>query len=360
MRHIVTPRGKILVSYVLFLTLIGCGGGNTDVVSGGASGHPSQTLSMSINAPSLPASTQQDFQNAVNLAISAGVKGALLTWKWSDLEPSPGVYNLSPFQQAVQYFSGSGFDILVGIQVIDTVSRAVPSDLQAAPFNSPQMTSRFHALLDRIAPSLGANVKYVSIGNEVDVYLAAHGSEWTPYQTFYEDGLAYLHQKAPEIQVGVTTTFAGASGTTQAQVSELNSRSDVLILTYYPLHGDFQVNSPESPVKDFPAMILLGGGKPIVLQEIGYPSNSLNGSSEAMEAQFVTQAFESWRNAGSRISYFNYFLEHDFSQTDCDSFGEFYGISNDVAFESYLCSLGLRRVDGTPKPAWNSFLTGAR
>ncbi|MGP8258306.1 MAG: hypothetical protein ACLQLR_09360 [Methanoregula sp.] len=344
----------------LILTLSGCGGGSVGAGSGGGNSSSSQIVSMSINTQSASSPTQQDLQNAANLAIGAGVKGVLLTWTWSELEPSPGVFDLSQLQPAIQYFSASGFKILLGIQVIDTVAKEVPSDLQTVAFDSPQMMSRFHALLDQITPSLASNVKYISIGNEVDVYLSSNPTEWTPYQAFYEDGLAYLHQKAPGIQIGVTETYPGFSGATKAQVSELNQSSDVVILTYYPLHGDYQVNSPESPATDFPTIVALSGGKPVVLQEVGYPSGSLNGSSEAMEAEFVTSALEAWHSAGSDIPYFNYFLEYDFSQTECDTFVQFYGLPNDAAFGSFLCSLGLRHSDGTAKPAWSSFVAGAQ
>ncbi len=232
--------------------------------------------------------------------------------------------------------------------------------MQTAAFDSPQMISRFHALIDQIKPTLAINVKYISIGNEVDVYLSSNPAEWTPCQTFYEDGLAYLHQNGPGVQIGVTETFPGFSGATKVQVSELNRSSDVVILTYYPLHGDYQVNSPESPATDFPGIVALSGGRPVVLQEVGYPSSSLNGSSEAMESQFVTSALEAWHSAGSKIPYFNYFLESDFSQSECDTFVQFYGLPNDTAFASFLCSLGLRHSDGSAKQAWSSFVAGAQ
>ena len=34
----------------------------------------------------------------------------------------------------------------------------------------------------------------------------------------------------------------------------------------------------------------------------------------------------------------------------------YYGLGGDQNFAAYLCSLGLRRVDGTPKPGWQALL----
>ena len=247
---------------------------------------------------------------------------------------------------------------MLGIQVINTVKREVPADLSNVAFDSPQMAARFHTLLDRVLPLLGSNAKYVSIGNEVDVYLQATG-QWSTYRAFYEDALAYVHLKRPGTSVGVTCTFSGTNAGNLANVQALNTRSDVFIFTYYPLHGDFQGNGPNSPATDFPQMLSWTGGKPLILQEVGYPSDPLTGSSAAQQAQFVTAAFAAWRAGGAGIPFFDYFIEHDFDPPTCVALAQYYGIPNDPAFTGYLCSLGLRADDGAVKPAWNNFVAAS-
>jgi hypothetical protein len=76
------------------------------------------------------------------------------------------------------------------------------------PFDSPKMIARFHALIDALAPIIDGHFLYMSIGNEVDVYLA-NKHEWAAYKTFYDDAVVYVHQKLPGIKVGVTVTFDG-------------------------------------------------------------------------------------------------------------------------------------------------------
>ena len=48
----------------------------------------------------------------------------------------------------------------------------------------------------------------------------------------------YVHAVAPWVKVGVTVTYDGAVGQ-KGQVADLNSRSDIFILTYYPLGPRF-------------------------------------------------------------------------------------------------------------------------
>jgi exo-beta-1,3-glucanase (GH17 family) len=201
--------------------------------------------------------------------------------------------------------------------------------------------------------------KYISIGNEVDAYLQARPDEWATYTRFYQDAVSYLHGNSPGLTVGVTTTFAGFSAASTTAVRTLNASSDVIILTYYPLQGDAQVLPASSPATDIPRMLSLAGGKPVILQEAGYPSGAPNASSEASQQQFVSELFQAWHGAGNSLPFVSYFLLYDFDPPTCSALGTYYG-SADPAFLSYLCTLGLRHSDGTAKPAWSTFVTAAQ
>lgn len=340
------------------LALLNCGGGSSAPPPPPPPPPPTQTLALAINPRSVPPPTQQDFDDAVNLAIAAGVKAVAVTFTWSSMEPVPQAIDLTQLRNTIAYFNARNMQIYLGLQVINTVKREVPPDLTNIAFDSPEMSARFHTLLDQVLPLLGTNAKYVSIGNEVDSYLAASG-EWSPYRAFYEDALAYIHQKRPGTLVGVTSTFTGTRDGSLANVQALNTKSDVIIFTYYPLHGNFQVDDPNSPATDFPLMLSWTGGRPLLLQEVGYPSDPLDGSSPDKAAQFVTAAFAAWRAGGARIPFFDYFIEHDFDPATCAALGQYYGIPNDPEFIAYLCSLGLRADDGSAKPAWSSFVAAA-
>jgi hypothetical protein len=221
------------------------------------------------------------------------------------------------------------------------------------------MRTRFHALIDSLRPDL-AHVSYLSIGNEVDPYLSSHPAEWATYKAFLTDAIAYVHSVAPSVKVGVTATFDGANGAAAADVAALNAASDVYILTYYPLTGDFGVRPPDAPLTDLPRMVSLAGVRPLILQEVGYPASTLLGSSEQLQAQFVTNVFDAWGPRGDRIPFLNVFLMHDFPQTLCDYFTQYYGLPGNERFSQFLCTLGLRKANGTPRLAWTAFVDAGR
>ncbi len=321
---------------------------------------PARVLAVSSNPRVAPAPAPPDFAGAIDLVAQAGARGSLLSWTWKALEPSPGVFKLDEVKEGLSYLGNTrGLDLLVGLQVINTTAKEVPSDLAAVPFDADVMKTRFHALVDALRPHLNRRVKYLSIGNEVDVYLTTHPQEWDAYKRFYRDGLAYVHAVAPWIKVGVTVTYDGAVGH-KGQIADLNSRSDVFILTYYPLGSHFIPRPPDAPMTDIAKMVELASRWPVILQEVGYPSSAVLASSELKQAQFVSEVFRAWNTSASRIPFLNFFLLHDLPAQLCEELAQYYGLPHDRNFQAFLCSLGLRYADGRPKAAWPALVKSAR
>jgi hypothetical protein len=286
------------------------------------------------------------------------VTGNFFSNPWSELEPSAGDFQLDDLVNGIDFFENAyDYTFLVGIQVLNTTDKETPPDLLDVPFDDPRMLRRFQALLDALLPHLTENVRYLSIGNEIDVYLETY-QEWDAYKVFYDGAVAYAHRVAPWIQVGVTATFGGAQTLTN-KVRQLNESSDVFILTYYPLGAAFTGDDPAAPLDDFPTMVELAEGRPVILQEVGYVSAEMLNSSEAEQAEFVHHVFEAWQSVGGAIPFLNYFLLHDLSEELCSSLEGYYGLEH-PNFHAFLCSLGLRQSDGTPKQGWQAFVDEGR
>lgn len=319
---------------------------------------PVQTLSISTIPRLDPPPTLADFVAAFALAADAGVTGDFLSKQWSEIEPSTGNYQLEDTENYLSFVNGFyDYTLFVGIQVINTTARETPADLLDVPFDDPRMIAAFKALFDALRPSLTENIRYFSIGNEVDVYLNAHPDEWATYKTFFDAAAQYVRQSAPWLQVGVTVTY-GSAQIDAEKVEHLTENADIVILTYYPFLEALMVDDPAAPLADFPRMLELGGGRPVILQEVGYPSAEMLGSSVDRQAQFVRVVFDAWEAAGDSIPFLNFFLLHDFTEQMCSDFELYYAFPNE-RFHAMLCSLGLRQPDGTPKPAWEVFVEEA-
>ena len=287
------------------------------------------------------------FLEAVQLAQDAGAGGLYQAWSWAALEPSPGTYDLDNFASTLRYLGQTrGLSMLLTIHVVNTAVSEVPADLRALPFDSPQMKQRFRAFFDALLQHLDRHVLYLSIGNEVDEYLS-RTNEWAAYRSFYADAVAHVHARAPWLKVGVTSTFDGARFRWSREVAALNASSDVFILTYYAVDERFAPEASRAPLDDFRHAVTLAGGRPLVLQEVGYPSSS----SERNQADFVSSVFAAWRSTAN-IPYLNFSLMHDYDRAHCSKLPRFYGLPGNARFEAFLCSIGLRAADGRPKLGW--------
>ena len=298
---------------------------------------------------------------AVGLAQKAGVNGDQLSNKWNDIETSPGVYNISDPQGGVSFIGDSlGWQLMYTLSVIDTIARQVPSDLMTAAWDSPQMESRFHALIDALMPVLSdPHMAYVSVGNEVDDHFVLQQDDPVAYENFYADAVNYIHSKVPGLKVGVTCTYTGASSRSPQLVQDLNAASDVFILTYYPTHDDNLADPPTAPLNDLATMVQLAHGLPVILQEVGYPSAAVCASSPKQQAKFVHNVYQAWNAEAAGIPFLSFSQMHDMGTQWCTFLEDYYGI-HDPQFEAFICSIGLRYVNGRPKAGWAQFVAGAR
>jgi hypothetical protein len=316
--------------------------------------HGSATVTIRLQVLAIAASPAQGVSAsaALNLVRSAGARGQGVDLHWPDLEPSPGVYDFTTANQITTIQAQGTFRIHVTLGVINTTIRQVPSDLATASWTSPQMMGRFQNMLMALLNQFGSQIDSIAIGNEVDVYLNANPAEWSTYNYFYGAASALIRTNYPSVRVGVTSTFGGATDPQVGPlVASLNSVSDLFMMNYYPLNPDYSPRDPSVVAGDFAKILAVSPNKPILLQEVGFPTSTALGSSEQLQAQFVQNVFSEWLKAGDKIPYLNFFLLHDAALQACQQIATQFGVS-DPNFVLFFCSLGLRNSDGTDKQAW--------
>ncbi|WP_420644473.1 hypothetical protein [Candidatus Leptofilum sp.] len=300
----------------------------------------------------------EPFDDAFRLAQSAGAQATSLSVYWDDIEIAPGIYQPDPNWLAIAnaYYPAQQMQVSLAISVIDTNNLRLPADLADKSFDDPELIARFNSLLDYVAAQLTElTPQSLAIGNEIDLYLGSDVAQWRAYETFFVETAAYARTLWPNTLVGSKVTFEGIADERAAAIQSLNQHADVVLVTYYPLDGGFQVRPPTAVHDDFQTLADAFPDKTIHLLEVGYPTGTANGSSEAMQAQFIHELFLAWDDHAEQIPVLNYTWLTDMPETAVADMTDYYRL-DDPAFVSFLATLGLRTGDGSPKPAFDQLL----
>ena len=302
-----------------------------------------------------------DYGRAFAIAKAAGMQSTTLSFNWADLETVLGAYNRKYLDIANRFYPAEKTSVDVVLRPIDTNHVSMPADLLGEKFDSPEVISRFERLVDYVLASMPkVTLNSIAIGNEVDVELAGNRASWAEYGRFLNAVIAHVHGRRPGLSVGVVITQSGLTGDQAALAKSLNKKTDVILVTYYPLNPDFTVKDPGVVRRDFDRLTRIYSGKPIVMVEAGYPSSAVCKSSEARQAEFVDNVFAAWDAHASQIRSITFSWLYDLPQSTVDMFDKYYGVST-PAFGEFLRTLGLRTYPGhgADKPAFVSLTRDA-
>jgi hypothetical protein len=302
-----------------------------------------------------------DFPDSIGSAIlTAQATGANFMQNgelWSTLEPSPGAIDVRSVRQSLPILSALGFATYYNLRLVDTNNRGTPADLATTAWDDPILIARVDAVLDSLIEvfELAPPVAF-AFGNEVDVYFSAHPGELTAFRSLFQHARARVRARLPGLPVGTCTT-SPISNPAAWVGDTLNASADVVLYTYYPFQpaSDFVFRPPATFEPDMSAMLARAGTKPLGLQEVGYSSATVCGSSQAAQADFVRR-FRTWTAAQprSRVLFANWFLMTDWSSATLTTLFAYYGGSS-PGFAGFLGELGLRDTTGTAKPGWNAW-----
>jgi hypothetical protein len=338
-------------------------GGCFSVVSAGA-----RKLAMEIDPPAA-----LNYATEVDVARGIGVSVVPITLPWSTLEPGgpdAGTSDIdtSLFADLAAVYSTRPVALLISIPLVDTASILAPPDLApqlasgALAFDDAAVITRYEKLLDALFVTLGSNVKvpYLLVANEENLYLAARpDAMWTALANFYASIKTYVATKQPSITVGMNLSFGGLLDSAQrAKLTTLFATSPDVFVSYYL--GDNGFGSPSSTTvpADIDTMISFAGARPLILKEFGYATGTTD-HDPAGQLAFITDLFQAWDGHAAQIPMATISRMFDGTPTDCAVEAQQYVDGGNAELAAFLCTLGVRTVDDTPKPAWARLVDAA-
>ncbi len=316
---------------------------------------------ISIDVSTSPQNSSFNYDSCFALGKKIGMGSVGIYQNWTAIETSPLNYNMFIMDIANVYYPAHNMAIDLTIAPIHTNNLEVPSDLASLSFSNTVMINRFNRLLDSIKAHIpNVTLSSLVIGSEHDIYLGNNALAWANYTKFYNNVSAHAKTLWSGLKVSTELTFNGLI-TQNTFAQNLNSNSDYIGISYYPLNTDFTVKSPTVIPTDFANLVSLYSSKPLCFYQFGYPSSSTCNSSEVLQSQFITQTFASWDAYASNIKMIDFTWLHDLDVSVVNFYSNYYGIT-DTAFLEYLRTLGLRNwgSNGANKLAYNELLCQAK
>ncbi len=306
-----------------------------------------------VDVSTMPEDITFNYDSCFVLGKNLGMSRVGLFQTWTALETAPLTYNMLIPDIANIYYPLHDMSIDLTIAPINTNQLEVPADLAGIPFDDPVFIDRFETLLDSIkvhTPDI--TFSSLIIGSEHDIYFGGNATLWNQYTTFYNAISVYAKTIWPGLNVATELTFNGLTAyNTLAQA--LNTNSDYIGISYYPIDNEFKVKPVSVIPEDFETIVSLYPDKSICFYQYGYPSGIICNSSEDLQADFIAQTFTSWDEYAENIKLIDFTWLHDLDIDLVNYYSDYYGI-DDPAFLEYLHTLGLRTWDGngTDKPAF--------
>jgi len=304
--------------------------------------------------------------------IDNGLTGFALYVDWADLEPSPGRYTLTAFEETLSALRQLGFTPFVNITVGDIGDMNLPEDLSdgeggyadGVALDDEAVLDRFGAVLDRVVPIVLANGGFLlNVGNEIDDRLDGDfRNERDAYVRFVEAARSRVHAIEPKLAVGVTLTTRPVRDQSRT-FRAMRGAADVVAFNYGPIESDLTVSDVDDIRSDFRDVLASFGSGPIVIQELTCPTASSMGSSEAWQRTCYEALLEEIA-ANPQVRFASVFTFQDFDAETCHVIQDALALddADDLPedyierFSEYLCTMGVVRSDGTPKPAWDVLL----
>jgi hypothetical protein len=306
--------------------------------------------------PAGSAPTPGEALSAELTTFGAGARAAVLALPWDAIAEGED----PALAQKTAFYEAHGKRVALEVAVVDRLVDHRPAAIAGEAWSAPAAVAAMEKTVDALFASSGPEVRYLTLGRDVDVYLEAHPDERPAFVAFVKQVFAYAHDHEdapPDLEVGVA--FSHAAPKAEPAFGNLRDLGDVVAFSYFPGLSTFAPAEEPGAALVVTQLVEAVGSKPIVLSATGHASDAAAGGSEdAQQAFFATLfgAIGAQRKSFALVGVVELF---DAAPSSCAAWAVAQGGEVGGPLASYACSLGVIRADGAPKPAWQAVLTGS-
>jgi hypothetical protein len=313
----------------------------------------------------------KNFNNAFNLARDFHTQVSHQFVQWGNVELFRGEYDWKAEDFLHELMLDKGLEVSTVFSIIHTSVRGkMPGDMSFKGWDDPELARRFSDFVLTYLNRYRETVRYVEIGNEINIYFLSHPEELESYTLFYKKVIDAVEEKFPQIKTGTVFAYHVLKKERQERMYRALSYGDFDSFTLY-IHGSrFEFSRDPAELFDWLEEIeQLTGNRKYALEEVGWSTASSLMASQQDQAEAVDAFFDYLEQAPARLEYMSWFLLHDWSWDEgVQQAGTFFADPDKAleksaamdAFITFLITLGLIDKNGNPKDGWYTWAERAR
>jgi hypothetical protein len=237
----------------------------------------------------------------------------------------------------------TGRDRLVGL----------PPDLSGRGFADPGVRAAFASYAEYVA--INYQPDYLALGVEMNLYYREQPDDFDDFVSLYDATYDIVKQRSPKTQVTVTFQYEDMQGLLPRDdphfadwhlLDLLSGRMDFVAISTYP---SFAYGSAAAVPDNYYRKLQAFTDRPIAFAEMGFAStpgqDGVNSGTEQGQEVFLQRALREAQELHMPFAVWFSIWDPQYARG--------------TAFSAFQ-SIGLRRADDTPKPAWEAWEEAAR
>jgi hypothetical protein len=290
---------------------------------------------------------------------------------WADfLDGADGDSGTIQYLRNLTVLAGqNGLEIIFVIDPLNGLDRRqfapLPPQLAGGNFSTPGVRTAFKNYALRLAREF--HPRYLSLASEINTYADAHPEDFQNFVSLYHEIYGAIKAESPDTQVFVTfqwddlnnaIPFDSTGGeryqTKWEQIEIFEPNLDVWAISSYPFVA-FDSSADIPP--DYYTPLLTRTDKLLAVAEGGVNSRAIGHFKGTLQDQ-VDYLNAIHTQLGDRLTFWIYIILNDINGEAYRDFLAKNGMESTADTILWFVAVGLREIDGTPKPAlqvWDGF-----
>ena len=360
--------GVIVGIVVVAVAAIGLSLANLEIITPQNS---NEKIGLVINSPSQSVSLKQ-VDEIFSDASSTGIGRSNVYLFWNIIEPVRGEFDWSQSDVMMGLNEKNHFKVTLFFSIVNGGTLGPFPDWIGKPSLNAIGEERLVNTLDEILSRYHI-VDSVIIAGDTESQFRYNEQNIPVYKELFSSVYDSLKEKHPDVKFGNSFALHQVLNKDLGHIVNDLAIGDFVAFSYFPVDNlNDIVKTPIQAKEDLAKSIELAQGKKIAFFELSWATSDFVNGSNTSQKEFLEKSFEFYSQNESEIEFLTWYRQYDRPEGTCVSVQEDIGeTSIDIGGGSglgssefvterlnhYLCSSGLKDVNGNSKSGWNEFKT---